>query len=1071
MQQLSLRRSVAPLLLGAVVVSLPSALNAAPSRVETRLVDATGAVAPGATDAVELFSVDAAYSLAEVYSVGNRDFLILIAGGNGEFQVVPLSANGFVGADIQRGSLGGTGWRAVGVASDRGSPYIYLAKGADGRTLRYPIGTDGRVRLAHQQWSTGSALTGMSVMDVYTQSSRPRIFGVDTFKGHSLVKQLDPPYSPGGTQVLSAGWTDVDHVDVGGQVYRLMYKEAGEPYSSAGKSLTQEGRAVIYPIDGFGISMGTIYDAVLLAGSSSLSFVRVDDAIWGFMLYNRDGWTEVRAFDPVSTATTGTVMALSNTTPNLDEVRTYRRNGKTFMVGIEMDKSSAPAFRLSQNQMGRLAECVHDNLAHRAVGYQLSVAQGGRQILSRAHGHKQLTPNQIPMQRFTKSNIGSVGKLITTLTTLRMADDNEIALNGSVGSQIDLAKYPANEHAPWMALRTPYDMMAQISGHNRTDAPGCTANDDLTVDCKDFFAAEITETCNEGAAGAKCPRKYVNQHFNALRLIIEEARGITTSQELDTLTESLWLDHVVENGPSCMMEGGYRYFGACTHNGGCVSNGSEAFVQATPNTVNGWTRNCSAGSWQSSADDVVSILESLEGYGILSPSNTDLMLDTSATDLLGNATAVGFEPAYVSRTGGAAVLGKDGGEPMISAFATMLDGHGQAALTINTRVGVPDADELFKYAYEFAVGSAPSCTPLQTMPARAEVTTAHDAVEVAIDRIDASSRFVVAMRSSTGMVNVSTWSRVGYNVEEADIQPAIAGDMVEVVSTSQNRFVAMVRSSATGRLTLLSYVVDGTGDIALADIDEVLGDAADIAIAEVPGPSDADFVTAMRLNNNALRVIAWAVDPLTGDITKKGEDIDYSGVVEVSAASATTGRVIVATRTLAGKVAPVVYEISNNGMFVQRKGVAALADQPDGNSVRTTMVSLDNNAKYYVTAYLTPAGNLNQTAWTVSADGWTVDLGPVRTAGAITSLGSVPRSVNGPYYVLPLIDSDGKASPQGYRMETSDIELGAGPDAGAGVDVAVLFQYTIGRHWTTTAVATDDGKLRIVNYDSVVAAP
>lgn len=1055
----------------AMLPSLPSLAGMA--KIEIRQVSNVG-VFSSPLSITAIPEGDAAYSLATTYRSRNRDFIILLAAGSGEFAVYPLTAVGTVGPLMQSGKLAGTGWRAMGVAHDAGRPYVYLAKATDGRTLRYPIDAAGRVTVASPVWGFASTLVRKSAFDVFDQSGEPRIFGVDTFEGSSTIERLSLPAGPTGQAQLSAGWTDVDHIDVDGQVYRLHYKEAGEPYSSFGKSVAEEGRAAIVSLDADGTQASVMYDDVLLPGFDSARFVQVDVATWGFILYRRDGFTMLHAFDPYFTANTGNVMSQASTGFNFDEVLAYRTGGNTFMVGVELDTSVQMGMKLTQDQMGRLAECVHDNLAHRGVGYQLSVAQGGRQILSRAGGNKRLSPAPAPMERSTLVSIGSVSKLMTVLTALHLADDGFIDLDDSVATQVDITKYWPINNAPWMNLRTPRDLMAQVTGHESAASANCSANDDLTLTCAAFFGDDPDLACNEMAPGFECPRAYANQHFDALRLVIEGARGITTSPQLDALTRSLWLSDVVfAGGPSCQADLQSMYFGSCKQGETCIASGGESFIQAEPNTIAGWARNCAAGGWQSSADDLVAMLETLEGYGLLDTNTTDLMLDTTLTDLNGVATAMGFEAPYTSRTGGALMLGKNGvnpGDVATTSYATLLDGHGQAALSINTRTGAPLSETLFKYAYQFAIGAAPACEPLQTMPERHKVTTAHPANQVDIEALAGSSRLVVATESGASDIHVSTWRRVGYDLQEDYRVLAGYGDMVELVSPMSDRFVVAHRGPLTGELVVRSFEVDLLGRIFLRDTETVAGYVADVAVAELSSV-DAEFVTVTRNANDDVEVSAWDIDAVTGALTRMSWDATSYAVQEVSVTGGNTpGRVVVGVRTVGGNVRPIVYDVAPDGSSVVRNGLANMVDVEAGSSVHITMVQTEMYNTSYVTSF-NAGGTMRMIGWTVSPSGATVTKGPVANGPQINSMAGVPRMLQRPYFNVPLIDSEGEARAMGCRTQVGSFVNAAQPEAGQGTDIAVSFSWALGRHWATSAVATDTGVLELVNYESLTEAP
>ncbi|MEQ9498361.1 MAG: serine hydrolase domain-containing protein [Deltaproteobacteria bacterium] len=1050
----------------AVSTSASTAL-AAPTqaRVEIRPISSTG-VFGLPTDTTLVPAGDASYDLAATFTVRNADYLILMSGGSGEFTVLGLDDTGVSLGVVQQGEVEGTGWRGLGVGEEVSGPHLYLAKPADGKMLAYPIDKEGRVELASPTPLYTPGLQHKNVFDVFDQGT-PRQFALDTFSGGTAVQRAAFPWGLAGAETVSTGWTTADHIDVDGQVYRVLYKEAGDPYSSFGQSPTEEGRARIAAIDGSGLESVVKYDEVLWSGFQLARFVEVDVDTYGFLLYRRDGFTMLRAFDPFSTVVTGTVMSMTSTGFAYDEVLTYRRNGQTFMVGVELETDVDNARKLTMDQMGRLAECVHDNLAHRAVGYQLSVSQGGKQILSRAHGYKRLAPGPLPMTRDSVINYGSVGKLMTTLTTLALDDSGDLNLHGSIAPQLAGSGY--GSLAAWVTARTPYNLMTQTSGWTGAATPGCGETDSLEVDCSEFFSTDAPLTCDPTPPPGRleCKRDYVNTNFTALRVLNQTTAGITTTPDLDQMIKGPWLDAVVENGPSCQDDMESKYFQFCMDGDTCFPLGGETYTQADPNRVNGWSRNCGAGGWQGTADDMVAVLEALQGRGILSPANTDLMLDTGLLDLDGGATAVGFEPPYVARAGGDAVLGKNGAGATTS-FATLLDGNAQAVLSINSKRGSPEADELFKYAFDFATGASPSCTPMMILSSRDDITTWHDASEVAIDRLPASSRFVVATLGEADQMEVATYKRVGFGVVEDDWKVIGSGSGVEVLGVSASRFVTVMRS-AKGNLSLSSYRVDPLGNITLKDTDG--GFPVNLAkLAKIPGGGDAELVTAAITPAGNLKVTAWDI-ALNDTLVERGSYTSPDTFLEASATgSATNGRVVIATRTSTGRVRPLVFDISPDGLTVSRVATAQNQASPPGFDVRVVHVQKEDFTSFYVTAYRTAGNKMDQTSWQITPAGTSIVPIVTRQGGEITRLGSLPRSVMRPYYVVPLIDTSDRARPMGYAITQSSIDTADQPAIGTASDVATLFQFANGRHWSTAAMVTE-GKLRIVNVETMTEAP
>ncbi len=1035
------------------------------ARVEIRPISAAG-VFGMPTDEVTVPVGVASYTLAVIYEVLDVDYLILLSGGSGDFTVLELDDTGNVVQEVQHGEVEGTGWRGMGVGSDTRGPYLYLAKPADGRMRTFPLLPDGRVDLAGVVEQGTPQLRHKNVFDVYDQSGG-HMYGLDTFEGAGAAYRVASPSAVVGTEVLSPGWTSVDHIDVDGQIYRVVYKEAGDPFTSFGQSPTEEGRTMIVPIDATGTVAGLHYDDVLVSGFQLVRFVQVDAATYAFLLYERGGLTMLRSFDPYLTAGTGAVMNVVTTGNAYDEVLTYRRNGQTYMVGVELEAAVPNAAKLTQDQMGRLAECVHMNLGHRTVGYQLSVAQAGRQLLSRAFGYQRLWPSSAEMTRDTVINLGSVGKLMTTISAYALAEQDMLDLNASITGQLDPSEFPSLD--PWTSSRAPIDLMLQVTGYTDDTTPGCVELSSLEVDCDDFFSKGFENAlCDEALplSFPKCPRDYVNTHFTALRVLNQTALGVDTTPDLDQALKDLWIDEVSLGGPSCLDDMESKYFKLCHVGETCYTFGAEQYYQWDPIRVNGWSINCGSAGWQASADAMVAVLEALEGRGILSPAGTNAILNTGYQDVGGKATAAGFEPPYVARSGGGLVLGKNGAGAT-SSFATMLDANAQATLSINTKRGSPLAQDVFVAAYDYATGGTPTCTPMMEFSERDALTTGHVASDVAIDQLPGASRFVVATRGAAGQVEVATYNRVGHSVQEDAWITTSSGDSVELLGLSSTRFVTSMRDVGSDRL-LSTYRVSGSGTITLDDT-EVLAPKKHLKIAKVSGV-DAELVTAALDNANKLNVVAWDIAP-NGTLVQRGSYVSADTFVEVAVShTPTDGRVLVATRDNLGRVRPLVFDLSADALTVTRTGGAQPAAAPVGSDIRLVHVQMQDFTSFYVTTYRS-SGMLAQTSWQIGPGGLSVVPIDSALGGSATKMGKLPRSLMSPYYVVPLIDDEDRARPMGMRITGTAILASDQPEIGKAQQIAMLHQWSNGRDWATAALIDMNGKLRIVNLEAMSGPP
>jgi hypothetical protein len=1008
------------------------------------------------------------YSLAEHYEVGGAHFLILVTGANGFYRVLQIDAGVTGLTEVERGTLGGTGWRGIGVAEDAGQPYLYLAKPADGRVVRYPVLAGGQIDKASRTTFTNFPdLDGRTRFDVFTQAT-PRLFIGDTFGPQASVTDLAAPNARLGTAAIGMGWSNVDHLAAAGRTFRLLYKEAGDPMKAAGSAPLHEGRARIERLGPNGFGNAPFWEDILLSGRDAARFVRTSSTTYRFVTYDRlEGVASSYLFDPFAPESTGTAATAAMLETGFDEVLSFFSNGRGYVIGVELDEDVDVALRLTGDQMGRLAECVHDNLAHRTGGYQLSVAQNGKVLMSRASGLKRLVGGASPLDRDDRMAIGSVSKVITSITAMRVGEEGAL-LGNAIGPQLDGNVYPEDDLDPWTQVRNVYDLMAHTTGFPRTSSGLCSAEDNLTTDCTPLFMSPPPNACVGPSVlpNLGCPRDYSNANTVAMREFIEAATGSETSVDIVNATQNLWLDAVMNDGPTCQGDPNATLFGLCSEGLVCNTTGLQSFCETFMSYGDdNYTRNCSAGGWRASTDDLVSVYEALEAEGILSNASTNTFLRTDLLDSDGAATALGFEPPYTSRNVGASVLGKNGGLGEVtglSSFATLLDGHAQAALTINTKRGAPDADALFKYAYGYAVGDRAECIPDLTLAERHDVTLFGQGTDVELTSVD-NGTVVVAVESAPNVKLVSM-QRNGWALDEVSSRVEMWTSKPQIANVGSNRVVLATRNLANN-LVLRLYDVQADGTLTPLD-NHAAGAIQDHAIVKLSGAQPADFVTVTRTQLGQLHVAVWAILP-GGTIASRGGYISPEGILEVSAVDGLGDRIVVTVRTDDLKVKPIVFDVTNNAWTVNRRGEPDPMDLEIGWHVQTTRIE-DGAATYFMSVFANEDGNLRMVAWDVSGDGMTLTKAFARTSGGIASVGSQPSAVQAPYLVVPVtLAADDKARFLGFEYGAGQLRQTARVGDSPSFETALTYQSVGGTHWAIGAYATLGGAVHVVSFEAI----
>ena len=1074
-----LRRGTAFVSLILLSMALAPALMAANSRVRVYAVDKDGVPQANEISRATFWAPNTSYSIARTYAVGDQDYLLLIGGATGRARVIELDAAGNVVADpIQKLNLGAGGWRSAEIVHFDDSTFLFLFDPRDGAYRRYEITDDGLIDPdSVQDDEAFASLQGKAHLDSYVEGGEPRLFAIESATGKAVLHRL---VSPHGTVVeagYSPGWSSIDHLRTGGTQYRLLYKEVGHTYLPVADNGVEAGRLAVLELDADGLERRTLLDQGIEPGYTIVRFYEFDDDQWKILAYQPDG--VVRVGPPLGTTGRAVMVTLR---AGFDELLTYRRSGSTFVVGVELNINVDPGDKLTGERAARLAQCVHDNLRGRTVGYQLAVNQLGREVLNRSWGYHQLVPSTVPLERDSRLNMGSVGKMMTTITALQLADDGDIDLNESVGSQVDPVKYPPGALDPWIDLRTPLDLMAQTTGHVRGDGPDCVEEgDDLTVQCIGFANHEplLGDLCDPGQSADlpffACPYSYVNAHFGMLRQVIEGQTGKTTTPEIDQLTRNRWLDDVFLEGPSCRADSTEKYFGLCKAGDSCFEYDNQSWIQGDPDRVDGWSRSCGAGGWQGSAQDMARILEAVRARKVLSSKKTNLLLDKNHVDVLGGSVGIGWEAPYRAGNSNQRVLGKNGaaGRPGTRSFLTYLAGDTQAALFLNSSGAGISPELLLPRAYGHALWpDSGLCTPILSFRSRSEAI-AGVGTEVDIVDIDTDS-YVSAHLDLGGSLILKSW----YNEQSAqnelqyqDIHDVGLTGIFRLMRLSPSQFV-VARTDANGDLRVGLYLVS-FGNILLLD-EDFGGEVEDIAVVPLGRP-EADFATVLKNSDSELEIIVWdRTGPAADELDRIGEWTGAETIREVAAVDAREdGRFVVAIRNDGHKLEPTVFDVDAAGV-VELKGSATEADQMKAKDVRITRIT-NEEGDLYVTAVRGLSGNgLKLATWQVAANGdvtrlLTLNLGPIGRLGTDLRSGKSLGPYVDPYVLVPYIDGAGNAVLQALSLPNNQsILIDGTATVGDASAIATLSRaFGADRHFATSAVVQDSGVVEIVNWEAL----
>jgi hypothetical protein len=199
----------------------------------------------------------------------------------------------------------------------------------------------------------------------------------------------------------------------------------------------------------------------------------------------------------------------------------------------------------------------------------------------------------------------------------------------------------------------------------------------------------------------------------------------------------------------------------------------------------------------------------------------------------------------------------------------------------------------------------------------------------AISLVDMTGRLTVnrniivtAVRNASGDLLLISWriSPDGTTFDRLDDSGTQAGEVSEIAiagSEGGPRAVTAVRDGG-GDLLLISWDIAQDGTITrLDDSANDAGQATNIAIdgGGAPGfgnPSPNRYVTAVRTGSGNLRLIAWDVDPSTGDVARTGDSADQAGAVsEVALVTRNSNKLVTAVRDGGGNLKIITWDMQD----------------------------------------------------------------------------------------------------------------------------------------------------------------
>lgn len=1007
----------------------------------------------------------APFSDLQTFETNGRSFALLLSAPTGRVETLELFTNGTTSRGVLE--IGNAGWRAAQLWRRSGATRVHFYAPRTGATLRYEISDSGLFVASSREEDQFPELVDKDVVSPYTRGADRRAFTLDSLNGDVAIHGVGPQ-SIEATASYSQGWSDVDHVEVGGATYRLLYKEVGHPYRPTSEN-SQAGRLTIIEVGADGLGVGTALDTNLGAGWSQVGFTQAGGNLAVYAYNRRNG--EYRLFRFTGTAPSSAYTVVGGfIASDYDRLRAARIGGQDFLLGARFDEDVATKLVLDGEQAAKLAACVDEKLEQHVMGYQLAVIQNGRYLINRARGNKQYSPSPVALERNDRIDHGSVGKIFTAASAMKAADDGVIDLDGSLSGQVDPG---AIYFTPWVVARTPRDLIAQTSGWDRNNGQPYVCEpvgETLTTNCQGMLTHAPETTCTGPNdipnRTFDCPAGYYNANFGLLRKMLENNYQVSTTPEFFELTRQLWLDDVLPDGPSCRQQSTVKRFRYCHAGVPCLETKDHLFEQVEPggsDDPNYWSKSCGAGGWRASARDVAQFVEQLRSEQILSPQSTEALFAVDWRDGAGNLTGHGWEAPYRARSGGALVVGKDGGTGLEKAYATTFEGHVSVSIVHNTGREAPNPESALLDAYKYAVGDTSSCSG-KGVGAQVFSGSGGGAAEASPVFLPDRSAFVVALRNSSGNLQVKVYSHltdgtliersqyIGGAASQISVAPVSGGQFMVGFENGQGNLELQLFSASSDLRSLTKQDEYTAGAVRSVKLVQLARAGAEVAVVAKTGSGHLAVIVFDRSGSTIVRRASYESSG-----TIQGAD----GAAEVGG-----GQIVVAARTEQGAARVIAFEVDSTGTILTRRVRSRDADEGAGRQVRITFVETSQGPRY-VTAMANDDDKLELRAWNVSASGQQVQLQGTKRAGAVTAVGRVVSARDDVAFV-GVLDGNGKVAVLPFALEnggtsmTQDGSWGASDEADvAGIDLAARPPYIYG---SVMQVYLQDGNYKFLTW-------
>ena len=564
--------------------------------------------------------------------------------------------------------------------------YVALFDGEEGVARVYQMNLNGSLS---QVWETNySGLRDRQVFDAYVSDGKAYLVAVNTFTGWAGTLEVGGWWAI--TNRWTTGWSHVEHVERDGRLFRLLYKK--------GSAFTrQAGRLHIMELDDDMSLLSTVYHRYWKSDYNDMNFVLdpSSDELRAWIVayrqnYDNNGryYTRLLDLEDGSAIRSRGVASLSPSW-SWDDLHLITNGSTLDVVGIDEDEHSLLA---SVPEVEGLASLIKQRWVdfdpvdnpQSPPGSQVTLRQYGRIILRNVSGQSQVSTNT-EMTSTDRMNMGSVSKMIMSLTILKLADMGMIDLDAPFQNYVDWGDHIGGVEPEGPGWHFDGITVRDLLAHTSDIQGGCSSvSTERSHNFADAFDTSDETHANCGSDGSnQCARVYDNCNTALLRLIAErfffafdpddaDGFGVSTVQMQDAVRE-LWLDGAAPGELTCENADVSHY---------------ESFPYSISNEEQyGPSSSCSAGGWKGSADQLTAVTSAIRSEAVVGPNLVRQVRDDSNRTLIWDAGRTATNGTLTQFQKGGDVVGNPFRGAQAAAGFDVGDGEEQLELAAIANTG------------------------------------------------------------------------------------------------------------------------------------------------------------------------------------------------------------------------------------------------------------------------------------------------------------------------------------------------------------------------------------------------